>query len=254
MRIISYNVNGIRAAMRKGLVEWLNEEKPDVLCVQETKAHPEQVDVKYFEHLGYKHYWTSAEKKGYSGVAIFSREAPDNIETGCGNPKYDSEGRIIRADFGELSIVNTYFPSGSSGDIRQDFKMEFLDCYLGFIKKLKKERPKLIVAGDYNICHKPIDIHDPVSNKDSSGFLPEEREWMDQYFESGMIDTFRKFDSSPDNYSWWSYRARARERNKGWRIDYIATTENLENNLEDAGIMQEAMHSDHCPVYIDLKL
>lgn len=254
MRVISYNVNGIRAAMRKGLVEWMQKEKPDVLCIQETKAHPEQVDIKYFEHIGYHHCWQSAEKKGYSGVAIFSLEKPDHIEEGCGNPLYDSEGRVIRADFGDLSIVNTYFPSGSSGDHRQDFKMGFLEYYFDFIQKLRKEKSKLLVAGDYNICHKAIDIHDPISNKNSSGFLPEERAWMDKYFESGMIDTFREFDPSADNYSWWSYRAAARKRNKGWRIDYIAASEELKGNLEAAGIMPDAMHSDHCPVYVDLKL
>lgn len=254
MRVISYNVNGIRAAMKKGLVEWMSKEKPDVLCIQETKAHPEQVDLKYFEHIGYKYCFQSAEKKGYSGVAIFSRETPDHIEEGCGIEEYDNEGRVIRADFGDLSIVNTYFPSGSSGDHRQEFKMKFLEDYLGFIENLRKERPNLLVAGDYNICHKAIDIHDPVSNKNTSGFLPEEREWMDRYFDTGMIDTFRKFDPSPDNYSWWSYRAAARARNKGWRIDYIAATENLEDRLMGAGIMPDVKHSDHCPVYLDIKI
>lgn len=253
MRVISYNLNGIRAAMRKGLVDWLNTEKPDVVCIQETKATPDQVELKYLDHIGYNHYWHSAEKKGYSGVLILTKTEPDLVVQGCGIERFDREGRVIRADYGPLTIVNTYFPSGSSGDHRQEFKMEFLDFYYNYIADLKKERPNLLVAGDYNICHKPIDIHDPVSNKNTSGFLPEERAWMDKYFENGMIDTFRNFDPSPDNYSWWSYRARARERNKGWRIDYIAASNNLKDKLENAGIMQDVVHSDHCPVYLDFK-
>lgn len=251
--IITYNVNGIRAAMRKGFVDWLNKAQPDVVCLQETKANAEQVDTKYFDALGYKHYWHSAEKKGYSGVAVLSKTEPTHVEYGSGMEAYDNEGRIMRVDYGELSIVNTYFPSGSSGDARQAFKMEFLDNYLNWINDLKKERPNLIVVGDYNICHKPIDIHDPVRNKDTSGFKPEEREWMDQWFDNGFVDTFREFNPDPHNYSWWSYRANARANNKGWRIDYISATENLKDQLATAEIQPDAHHSDHCPVYLRLR-
>ena len=251
--VISYNVNGIRAALGKGFAQWLEETSPDVICLQETKASPDQVDTSLFEHLGYHHHWHSAEKKGYSGVAILSKEKPKHVEIGCGLPEYDREGRIIRADFDSFSIVNTYFPSGSSGDERQDFKMRFLNDYIHFINEVKKSIPNLLVAGDYNICHKPIDIHDPVSNKNSSGFLPEERAWMDTFFEMGLVDTFRKINQEPHQYSWWSYRAGARARNKGWRIDYISVSASLEHAVQDAAIYPDVIHSDHCPIYVSLK-
>jgi exodeoxyribonuclease-3 len=253
LKIISYNVNGIRAAIKKGLLEWLKTENPDIFLVQETKAQPEQIDSEAFEELGYKCYAHSAVKKGYSGVAIFTKLTPDNVVMGCGIEKYDSEGRVIRADFGDLTIVNTYFPSGSSGDSRQDFKMEFLRDYQKFIAELKSERPKLIVSGDYNICHKPIDIHNPVSNKNSSGFLPEEREWVSEFLDAGFIDSFRKFNKEPHNYTWWTYRMGARGKNKGWRIDYQMVTKDLNERLSDARILSDAMHSDHCPILVELK-
>lgn len=253
LKIISYNVNGIRAAINKGLLEWLEQENPDIFLVQETKAQPEQIDTEAFEKLGYNCYLHSAVKKGYSGVAIFSKLKADNVVVGCGIEKYDSEGRIIRADFGDLTFVNTYFPSGSSGELRQAFKMEFLRDYQTFITKLKKERPKLMVSGDYNICHKAIDIHNPVSNKNSSGFLPEEREWVNQFLDAGFVDSFRKFNVEPHNYSWWTYRAGARGKNKGWRIDYHMVSEDLNERLSNAGILPDAMHSDHCPIFAELK-
>ena len=251
--VISYNVNGIRAALGKGFAQWLEETSPDVICLQETKASPDQVDTSLFEHLGYHHHWHSAEKKGYSGVAILSKEKPKHVEIGCGMPEYDREGRIIRADFDSFSIVNTYFPSGSSGDERQDFKMRFLNDYIHFINEVKKSIPNLLVAGDYNICHKAIDIHDPVSNKDSSGFLPEEREWMSHFFEQGFMDSFRHFNPNPHHYSWWSYRANARNNNKGWRIDYINASSVMEARLIGASILPDVKHSDHCPVLLQFK-
>ncbi len=252
MRIISYNVNGIRSAISKGFLEWLDGERPDVVCLQETKAQPDQIPVFHFEELGYSSYWHSAEKKGYSGVAILSREEPDQVEYGMGNPLYDREGRVIRADYGPLSVMSVYHPSGSSGDERQAFKMQWLEHFLHYSLGLRKERPYLVMAGDYNICHKPIDIHDPVRNAKSSGFLPEEREWVSRFLAAGHIDTFRYFDQSPHQYSWWSFRANARQKNLGWRIDYNMVTDNLEQHLMGAGIMPQVVHSDHCPVWVDL--
>lgn len=251
--IYTYNLNGIRSAMNKGFTLWLEKTNPDIICIQETKARPEQVDTTILEHLGYHHYWHSAEKKGYSGVAVLSKTKPLQVTEGCGIKKYDSEGRVLKVDFEKFSLVNTYFPSGSSGEERQAFKMQFLEDYLGLLQQWQKENSKLIVCGDFNICHKPIDIHDPVSNKDSSGFLPEERAWMDAYFNMGMLDTFRQFNPNPHEYSWWTFRAGARARNKGWRIDYITASEALKANLTHATIHQQVVHSDHCPVSVELR-
>ena len=252
MKIISYNVNGIRSAMSKGLPEWLAQESPDVLCVQETKAQPEQIDQSAFERLGYAAYLHSAEKKGYSGVGIFTRRQPDRVVVGMNHPRYDAEGRVLRADFGDVSVMCVYVPSGSSGDERQAFKMDFLKAFLPFVEEVRRERPNLIVCGDYNICHKPIDINHPERQVGVSGFLPEEREWMDRYEASGMVDTFRVFDPSPERYSWWSFRAAARERNVGWRIDYFLASDSLRPLLRGAKIHTEIYGSDHCPVELDV--
>lgn len=253
-RIITYNVNGIRAAMQKGLMDWVDAAKPDILCLQEVKATPDQVGVFELEERGFHHYWFPAQKKGYSGVAIFSKIEPDHVEYGCGIEEYDSEGRVIRADFGDVSVLSTYHPSGSSGDDRQAFKMRWLDDYLAYMKKLRESRPKLIASGDYNICHKAIDIHNPKSNANTSGFLPEEREWFDRFVESGFVDAFRHFNQDPHQYSWWSYRANSRAKNLGWRIDYNMVTENLVPQLKRSVILSEAVHSDHCPVLLDIEL
>lgn len=251
-RIITYNVNGIRSAMGKGWVEWLKAVNADVVCLQEIKATPDQIDVKPFEDLGYFTHWHPAEKKGYSGVAIFSRMKPKNVEVGCGMPKYDHEGRILRCDFDDFSVMSAYFPSGSSGEDRQAFKMEFLDDFLPYTEKVRKTCPNLIISGDYNICHKPIDIHNPVSNKNSSGFLPEEREWVDRFVAAGFVDTFRVFNQEPHQYTWWSFRANARNKNLGWRIDYHMATLAMKDRLRSSRILPEAKHSDHCPVLLEI--
>ncbi|MBK6834479.1 MAG: exodeoxyribonuclease III [Bacteroidetes bacterium] len=251
-RIITYNVNGIRAAMGKGLIDWMKSTDPDILCVQEIKASPEQVGVFEFEEMGYHHYWYPAQKKGYSGVAIFSKQKPDNVVYGCGIKEYDDEGRFIRADYGDISVISVYHPSGSSGDDRQAFKMKWLADFANYIEELRSERPKLIISGDYNICHKAIDIHNPKSNANTSGFLPEERDWFDKFVDLGYIDTFRFFNQEPHQYSWWSYRAGSRGKNLGWRIDYNMVTQNLEKNLKRSVILNQAMHSDHCPVMLEI--
>ncbi|MCE3229776.1 MAG: xth [Bacteroidetes bacterium] len=252
MKIISYNVNGIRAAMGKGLMQWISSTNPDVLCLQEIKASPEQVGVFELEEMGYKHYWYPAQKKGYSGVAIFSKTEPLKVEYGCGIKAYDDEGRVLRADFGNCSVMSVYHPSGSSGEDRQAFKMKWLSDFQEYINDLKRSKDKLILSGDFNICHKAIDIHNPVSNAKTSGFLPEEREWMEQFIQSGFIDSFRHFNKDPHHYSWWSYRAGSRAKNLGWRIDYNMVSNVLENSLASASILPDALHSDHCPVVLEL--
>ncbi|NLE63184.1 MAG: exodeoxyribonuclease III [Bacteroidales bacterium] len=252
MVIVTYNVNGIRAAVSKGFIDWLSEVNPDVVCIQETKAQQDQIPILEFKQLGYNSYIFSAERKGYSGVAILTKKQPDNVVYGMNIPVYDKEGRLIRVDYGDLSVVSVYHPSGSSGDERQAFKMQWLNDFQDYVLELKKSRPNLILSGDYNICHKPIDIHDPVRNATSSGFLPEEREWIDGFMKKGFIDTFRVFNTEPHQYTWWSYRANAREKNLGWRIDYHLASMALEPILKRSVILPSAKHSDHCPVLLEI--
>ncbi len=252
--IISYNVNGLRSAINKGFIEWLAAHPFDVVCLQETKAQREQVDHAPFEALGYYDYWHSAEKKGYSGVATFSKIKPDLVKEGCGIPKYDAEGRILRTDFGDWTLLNCYFPSGTTGEERQAVKMAFLEDFFNWVQILRQERPNLIVVGDYNIAHQEIDIHDPKGNKNTSGFLPEERAWMTKWFDSGFTDTFRYLNPDKVEYSWWSFRAAAREKNKGWRIDYQSVTNNLRDRLIQCYHLGEARHADHCPVFLEIDL
>ncbi|MEM6321248.1 MAG: exodeoxyribonuclease III [Bacteroidota bacterium] len=254
LKIISYNVNGIRAAIKKGLVEFVAANDYDIICLQETKARPEQVDMTPFEELGYQHYWENAEKKGYSGVATLCKAQPDLVVNGVGIEDYDNEGRLIRTDFGDLTLLNCYFPSGTRGSIRQDFKYRFLDDMFTWIENLKKERPNLILVGDYNIAHTEMDIHNPKGNKNNSGFLPEERAWMTKWFDSGMVDSYRYLNPEKVEYSWWSYRANARANNKGWRIDYQSVSENLKDKLVESYHIETARQSDHCPVYLKINV
>lgn len=254
--IISYNVNGFRAAVTKGLYDWLQAVNPDIICFQETKMQPEQVNPEPFEALGYKfHYWHSAEKKGYSSVATLSKIKPDHVGIGCGMLKYDCEGRILRTDFGDVTLLNCYFPSGTSGELRQGFKYEFLDDFFNYIAELKKERSKLIIVGDYNIAHGDIDIHSPKTNQKSSGFLPEERAWMTKWFEAGFTDAFRHINpDKKDDYTWWSVRFNSRASNKGWRIDYQSVSNNMKDKILEARNLQDAVHSDHCPVFMKIDI
>ena len=256
MKIVSYNVNGIRSAFSKNWLTWLQAVDADVVCLQEIKANPEQLAeiLVLIEHMGYEHYWYPAQKKGYSGTAILSKKTPIKVEYGCGHCDYDFEGRILRADFEGFSVMSTYFPSGSSGDIRQEFKYRVLDDFQQYIDKLKTEHPKMVISGDYNICHRAIDIHNPKSNANSSGFLPAEREWMENFVNTGFIDSFRYFNEDPHHYTWWSYRAGARKKNLGWRIDYNMVTKELEHNLKRSAILCEAIHSDHCPILLELDI
>ncbi|WP_435314440.1 exodeoxyribonuclease III [Cellulophaga fucicola] len=253
MKIVSYNVNGIRAAINKGFIDWLTATDPDVICLQEIKALKEQLDLSLFEDAGYGYnYWYSAQKKGYSGVAILSKTKPDHVEYGTGIDYMDFEGRNIRADFGDVSVMSMYLPSGTNLD-RLEFKLTYMADFQTYIDKLKKDIPNIIVLGDYNICHKAIDIHDPVRNKNVSGFLPVEREWIGNFMDSGFIDSFRHFNKEPHNYSWWSYRANSRNNNKGWRLDYGMVSKTLEDRLKRAVILSEAKHSDHCPILVELQ-
>lgn len=254
MKIISYNINGIRAAVTKDFLVWLNAVNPDMVCLQEVKALPSQIPdiITVIEQLGYTHYWFPAEKKGYSGVAIFSKIKPKHVEYGCGEEWIDKEGRILRADFDNFSLMSLYMPSGSSGDERQSKKYEFMKFFDGYTENLRKEFPNLIISGDYNICHTAIDIHNPKSNANSSGFLPEERAWMELFLNNGFVDTFRHFNKDPHQYTWWSFRANSRAKNLGWRIDYHLATQPMLDKLENVSILPDAVHSDHCPVLLEL--
>ena len=253
MKIISYNVNGIRAAIKKGFIDWLVAADPDVICLQEIKANKDQLDLSIFETVGYSNqYWFSAQKKGYSGVAILCKKKPVNVTYGTGIKSMDFEGRNIRVDFADISVMSLYLPSGTNIN-RLTYKFEYMDLFKDYIDNLKKDKPNLIICGDYNICHQAIDIHDPVRNKNVSGFLPQEREWMSDFLNSGFIDAFRMLNNKPDLYSWWSYRANSRANNKGWRLDYTLVANPLKKYISRASILSEAIHSDHCPILLKLK-
>jgi exodeoxyribonuclease-3 len=253
MKIISYNVNGIRAALKKGFLDWLEVAKPDVICIQETKAHKDQLDLSEFENAGYPyHYWFSAQKKGYSSVAVLCKEKPKHVEYGTGIETMDFEGRNLRVDFEAVSVMSMYLPSGTNLD-RLNFKLNYMDEFQEYINNLKQEIPNLVICGDYNICHEEIDIHNPKM-KGVSGFLPEERTWISNFINSGFVDSFRSLNQEVEAYSWWSYRANARANNKGWRLDYAMVSLPLEEKISRAYILPEAKHSDHCPIVLELDL
>ncbi|WP_034060243.1 exodeoxyribonuclease III [Lacinutrix jangbogonensis] len=252
MKIISYNVNGIRAALKKGFIDWLIGANADVVCLQEIKAMEEQLDLSLFEDAGYKYnYWYSAQKKGYSGVAILSKTKPNHIEYGTGIDTMDFEGRNIRADYDGVSVMSMYLPSGSNIH-RLEFKLNYMAEIQDYITNLKTTIPNLVICGDYNICHEAIDIHNPKM-KNVSGFLPVEREWIGDFIDSGLIDSFRYLNPESVEYSWWSYRANSRANNKGWRLDYAMVTKTLQEKIKRAVILTEAKHSDHCPILVELE-
>ncbi|MEO6455978.1 MAG: exodeoxyribonuclease III [Ginsengibacter sp.] len=254
MRIISYNVNGIRAAIKRGFIDWIATDPADIICLQEVKAHFNDIPVEAIEATGYKSYWFCAQKKGYSGVAILTKAEAKNVTYGSSIEQSDFEGRVIRADFDEITLVNAYFPSGTSGEHRQAYKYIWLEEFLDYLNELKKERKKLIVCGDYNIAHTEIDIHNPGANKKTTGFLPEERAWFDKFLSNDFVDGFRHLNKELHQYTWWNVlRPTTRLENKGWRIDYINVTQNLKDNIKDVKIYPEVKHSDHCPVYIDIQ-
>ncbi len=255
MNIVTYTGNGIRAALRKGIAEWAAATDIDVLCLQETKASPEQVDLAELEAVGFAHaaWHSSTIKKGYSGVLTLSKVAPDLVQEGCQLDIYDCEGRVIRTDFGDLTILNCYFPNGGQGDHRQQYKYRFLDDFLAFVLELRKTRPNLLVVGDYNIAHHEIDLHAPNRNEGTTGFLPDERKWMTRWFETtGLTDAFRHQHPEKVAYSWWSYRANARNNNKGWRIDYHSYPSELSDRIKRVEHLDDALHSDHCPILLEL--
>lgn len=255
MKIISFNVNGIRSAINKGLIDWLKTENPDIICFQEIKLSETELVEPLFKALNFHCHWYPAQKKGYSGVAVVSKIEPIEVNYGLGIDKHDNEGRTLIVDYKDFTLFSMYFPSGSSGDERQDVKIEFLNDFYTFIKSYQANHPskKLVICGDVNICHQEIDIHNPKSNAKTSGFLPEERQWLSKFLALGFIDTFRFFNKEPHQYSWWSYRAGSRAKNLGWRIDYLFASNNLEANLSNGKILQEINMSDHCPISLELK-
>ncbi len=252
MRLISWNVNGIRAAHKKGFLEWFEAQEPDVLCIQETKAHEHQIPGELREVEGYSSWFTTPERKGYSGVGLYSRIAPRSVSFGLGVERFDVEGRVVVADFDDFVFLGIYFPNGKRSADRLRYKIEFYDAFLSYVDNLRQQGRNVVVCGDVNTAHKEIDLARPKQNEKISGFLPEERAWMDTFLEHGYVDTFRQFNQEPGHYSWWDQMTRARERNVGWRIDYFFTDCDLAPRLVDAFLQPDVMGSDHCPVGIEL--
>ncbi|MBT5028401.1 MAG: exodeoxyribonuclease III [Nitrospinaceae bacterium] len=253
MRIFSWNVNGLRAVVKKGFFDWLNTESPDVVCLQEIKARTEDLDETILNPEGYHAYWNPAVRKGYSGVAVYSKKEPKSVHLGIGIEHFDIEGRVIRLEFEDFDLLNVYFPNGTSGSERLEYKMAFYDAFLDHCEQLRAEGKELVITGDVNTAHKAIDLKNPKSNAKNSGFLPEERAWVDSFVSHGYIDSFREFHPEPEQYTWWSYRFNVRAKNVGWRIDYFFITEKLMAKVKDSFICPLVMGSDHCPLGIDIK-
>ncbi|MCC6276607.1 MAG: exodeoxyribonuclease III [Oligoflexia bacterium] len=252
MRIYSWNLNGIRSAATQGLLKWLSDESPDIVCFQELKANREDVDQLILSPFGYQSFWHSAEKKGYSGVAIYSRRRPDDISLGLGVKAFDREGRVIAAQFGDLIVVSAYFPNSQRDHARLGFKIDFCEAIAEYVDKLVSSKKSVVLCGDFNIAHQEIDLKNPHSNRNNAGFLPEERAWMSRFLGKGYVDSFRSACPEPGHYSWWSYRPGVREKNIGWRLDYHVLSPNLRSRIQRAEIHPDVLGSDHCPVSVEL--
>ena len=254
IEILCWNVNGIRAVEKKGFLEWLNQESPDILCLQETKAQPDQISLELKQPPGYYAYWNFPQRKGYSGAVTFTKEKPIKVENGFGIEQFDVEGRVISAQYPQFTLFDIYFPNGKMSEERLKYKMDFYDAFLDFVDDLKTKGERLIICGDFNTAHKEIDLARPKENENISGFLPMEREWMDKFVAHGFVDTFRYFNKEPNHYTWWSLRTRARERNIGWRLDYFFVSEDLIGSVTEASVLSNVLGSDHCPVGVRLSL
>ncbi|MGM0502668.1 MAG: exodeoxyribonuclease III [Bacillota bacterium] len=252
MEIYSWNVNGIRAVHKKGFLDWIEEADPDLLCLQEIRIQPEQISNKLENIPGYNSYFNWGDRKGYSGVALYSKEEPQKVEFGLGIERFDKEGRVLTAYYDDFTLINIYFPNGRSSKERLEYKLDFYDAVFEYCEELRAKGHQLVVCGDYNTAHKESDLKNPDANRNKSGFLKIEREWLDKLVANGYVDTFREFHPEEVKYSWWSYRTRARERNAGWRIDYHFVTEDLMTDVTDADVLTEVMGSDHCPVWLKI--
>lgn len=254
IKIISWNVNGIRAILKKGFLEWFKLESPDILCLQETKAQEDQISFELKNINNYLVTFSSANKKGYSGVATYSNTIPLKVITSIENNNFDEEGRVIISKYEKFILLNIYFPNGQMSPERLKFKLDFYEHLLEYLKLLLKMEPNIIICGDLNTAHKEIDLFHPKENSKRSGFLPQERAWIDRFIDIGFIDSFRQFNVEPNNYTWWDQKSRARERNVGWRIDYFFISKNIKENLKEAFILQNIEGSDHCPIGIILEI
>ena len=253
MKVLSWNVNGIRAAEKKGFLKWFEDQNADVVCIQESKAHKDQLGENLINPLKYNSEWHSAEKKGYSGVALFSKKEPIEIYKGLGIPEFDAEGRVLSFEFKDSIVIGAYFPNSQEAGARLPYKLRFLDAMYKYVESFRKKGKNIILCGDYNIAHKPIDLKNPKANEKTAGYLPEERAWMDMYLGNGYVDAFRKFEPGPDHYTWWTYRFNAREKNVGWRIDYFTVNPEFENRLKSCIHQPLILGSDHCPIALETK-
>ena len=253
VKLLTWNVNGIRAARRKGFLRWFDAQAADIICLQETKIQPDQVEEALLHPLGYHSSWHSALKRGYSGVATYSKHAPLSVREGIGNREIDREGRVLISEFKRFTLVNAYFPNTQREHARLDFKLRFCNVMLRFLNRLRRAGKHVVVCGDFNIAHKPIDLRNPKENVDNAGFLPEERAWMDRFVKHGYVDSFRHFCAEPGHYTWWSYRAGVRERNIGWRLDHFFVNPELVGRLKSAYHQPRVRGSDHCPVGLELR-
>lgn len=255
IRLISWNVNGIRAIHRKGFLDWFNEEKADIVNLQETKAQIDQLPKKLINIPDYTSYFHSAERKGYSGVATYTAIEPEKVYNGMGIERFDTEGRLLRLDFEKFILMNIYYPNGGNGEERLQYKLDFYDAFLDYTNDLRDNGHNLVICGDLNTAHKPIDLAHPKQNEKTSGFLPVEREWVSKFLDNGYIDTFRMFhENEAEKYTWWSYRTNARARNVGWRLDYFFINEEFKDNVKDSYILSDVQGSDHCPIALELEL